>query len=1495
MGTRTAVLVCLLTLSALAAGCGDNRPYDPDALPCEPVDDGNDCTNDICDENGQPTSVDRGAGETCSGGVCDGDGACVECIEDEDCGDGESCTEADNTCNPITCTDGKQNGDETDVDCGGSCAPTRRCGDTLGCNVANDCQSGVCSGTGGTCTAPRCGDGVEQGSEVCDDGNDTNGDGCDDGTGDACRPTGCGNGVVTAPEVCDDGNSMNGDGCDNNCTATACGNGVRAGTEACDDGDTMAGDGCSGTCTTEPGFTCDTATPNVCIGTCGDGIVVTGEACDDAPPAENGDGCSMTCTLEPGYNCTGSPSTCTTVCGDGVRVGTEGCDDGDTMAGDGCNSSCFVEPGWICAGTPSSCFPICGDGIVRPGEGCDDGDLMPGDGCRANCTVESGYACTGSPSLCAPVCGDGMRIAPEVCDDGNLANGDGCNNMCARENGWTCNMGSPTTCTSTCGDGIPVGTEACDDGDLMGSDGCNGTCGVEVGWTCTGTPSSCTPICGDGRVVPTEPCDDGNLNNTDGCSSTCTVELGYNCQGSPSVCALTCGDGDIDAGETCDDGGTVSLDGCSSSCNLETGWTCMGTPSVCTSVCGDGVIAVGAEQCDDAPPAENGDGCSATCTIDTGYTCTGTPSVCNTTCGDGITAGTETCDDGCGPNTPGVCDPMDNNDGCSSTCVNECGDGVLNPALEQCDDGGRIGGDGCSSTCTFEVTCGAGETLVQINSTDVPKAIPDSPAPNGVDSNAVVPALHAGAIRSVRVGLGRLTHTFVGDLTLSLLSPGGRRRNLSVNRGGGGDNFVTTRFDDAAATSISTIVAGGAPFSAAFRPEQTLSDTAGFRNFSPAGTWQLRAVDGAGGDTGSIVGWTLSICYDPAAAYCGNGATDPGEECDDGNLSDADACNNLCGLTNGCGDGNIDAGEACDDDNVVSGDGCSAACAVDIGCGAGETPVVVSNLTSFPIPDNVAAGGALSPVTVTAVGAVIRVVPHIASITHPNVTDLDIYLVGPNGVTREMSTDNGGTGDNYQQTYLDDAATTTVTSGTAPFYGRFRPELSLSTTAPTDFRAINAAGVWNLRVADDLSANTGTLDGWTLTLCVNPSAPYCGDGITNGVDECDDGNLNDADGCSNRCQLSDGCGDGNLDAGEECDDDNVTPGDGCSSTCVFGDIACGAGETPVVVRNLVSVPVPDDTGSADGSIISTINVPSAGLVRRVITMVNATSTDLADFDMFLTSPYGTQRTLAEDRTGTAYSATLFSDSGAAAITTGTNPYTGTWRSSMTLSDAAGFGNQTAQGNWGLRISDDLTTDTGTLNNWALALCIDPAATTVCGNGFVEPGETCDDGNAVAGDGCGACQIELACGAGQVPVLVSNLNNHLVVNDNQATAGAASVINVAQAGTVRRAVMVVASLSHHFMADIDIVLTSPGGTALDISSDNGSGADNQASTMYDDTAATAITAAGTVGPFRGRFRPEAPLSGVNGQGAAGNWTLTVADDAGIDAGSFSGWTLGLCVE
>jgi subtilisin-like proprotein convertase family protein/subtilisin family serine protease len=136
------------------------------------------------------------------------------------------------------------------------------------------------------------------------------------------------------------------------------------------------------------------------------------------------------------------------------------------------------------------------------------------------------------------------------------------------------------------------------------------------------------------------------------------------------------------------------------------------------------------------------------------------------------------------------------------------------------------------------------------NSTNVPVNITDNTT---VGSNLVVSGF-VGNITSLKVRVN-ITHTWDSDLTLTLVSPAGTRISLAARRGGSGDNFTNTVFDDNAATAIS---AGAAPFTGSFRPEQPL---AGLKGQGLNGTWRLEVQDSATGDTGSITGWGIDFQY----------------------------------------------------------------------------------------------------------------------------------------------------------------------------------------------------------------------------------------------------------------------------------------------------------------------------------------------------------------------------------------------------------------------------------------------------------------------------------------------------------------------------------------------------------------------------------------------------------------------------------------------------------
>ena len=66
----------------------------------------------------------------------------------------------------------------------------------------------------------------------------------------------------------------------------------------------------------------------------------------------------------------------------------------------------------------------------------------------------------------------------------------------------------------------------------------------------------------------------------------------------------------------------------------------------------------------------------------------------------------------------------------------------------------------------------------------------------------------------------------------------------------------------------------------------------------------------------------------------------------------------------------------------------------------------------------------------------------------------------------------------------------------------------------------------------------------------NPTCGTCGNGAIDAMEACDDGNLDNEDGCRNDCTQPI-CGDGVRDGLEACDDGNEDDTDGCLSDCTL--------------------------------------------------------------------------------------------------------------------------------------------------------------------------------------------------------------------------------------------------------------------------------------------------------------------------------------------------------
>ncbi|HYQ18887.1 MAG TPA: DUF4215 domain-containing protein, partial [Polyangiaceae bacterium] len=271
------------------------------------------------------------ADEECDDGINNkptpGYGQCktVTCTLGDYCGDGV--TQADHeACDNGTNTSGY--GDTTAKACSPGCVKPPVCGDSKVNTPNEECDLGAgntVDGYGGctkTCQAGgSCGDGIENGTETCDDGvNDGIYGGC---TAD-CKPAAqCNDGILQSVwgEECDDAIPADkAKGCVN-CTFANCGNKLTEPDkgEECDDGDNDGGYAeCGPMCKLGP--------------RCGDGVVQSMyEQCDDGDNKGGYGECAPGCVYGP-------------FCGDGkVQKPYEDCDDKNNKAGDGCSPACKKE------------------------------------------------------------------------------------------------------------------------------------------------------------------------------------------------------------------------------------------------------------------------------------------------------------------------------------------------------------------------------------------------------------------------------------------------------------------------------------------------------------------------------------------------------------------------------------------------------------------------------------------------------------------------------------------------------------------------------------------------------------------------------------------------------------------------------------------------------------------------------------------------------------------------------------------------------------------------------------------------------------------------------------------------------------------------------------------------------------------------------------------------------------------------------------------------
>jgi subtilisin-like proprotein convertase family protein len=160
---------------------------------------------------------------------------------------------------------------------------------------------------------------------------------------------------------------------------------------------------------------------------------------------------------------------------------------------------------------------------------------------------------------------------------------------------------------------------------------------------------------------------------------------------------------------------------------------------------------------------------------------------------------------------------------------------------------------------------------------------------------------------------------------------------------------------------------------------------------------------------------------------------------------------------------------------------------------------------AVPIPDGTAAGPGAPANAVLNVSGVTGLINDInfsingtacsnvagsttVGLDHTFVSDLTLTLKSPAGTTVPVIVQTDGSGNNFCQTILDDesagASIQTVTSGSAPFTGSFKPAASL-----TAFDQQDPNGNWTLIAQDFFSGDTGSIRNFSII--ITPETSSC--------------------------------------------------------------------------------------------------------------------------------------------------------------------------------------------------------------------------------------------------------------------------------------------------------------------------------------------------------------------------------------------------------------------
>lgn len=127
--------------------------------------------------------------------------------------------------------------------------------------------------------------------------------------------------------------------------------------------------------------------------------------------------------------------------------------------------------------------------------------------------------------------------------------------------------------------------------------------------------------------------------------------------------------------------------------------------------------------------------------------------------------------------------------------------------------------------------------------------IPDN---NSSGINSIINISDIIEISEVKITLN-ITHSYIGDLKITLKNPAGEEITLVQNSDQNGSNYTGTTFDDAATL---TLLQGAAPYNGTYKPKDAFSV---YNATKSQGDWTLNISDNEADDEGSLLNWKITI------------------------------------------------------------------------------------------------------------------------------------------------------------------------------------------------------------------------------------------------------------------------------------------------------------------------------------------------------------------------------------------------------------------------------------------------------------------------------------------------------------------------------------------------------------------------------------------------------------------------------------------------------------